>query len=224
MKLIGTEVGRVVALMMSEDWRPQKLGAQDLIRLIQERYTFVYAPNHSLPWEEVQKGGLKFQLGKITIENRSIPIQDMTFWNDGIVINASNTKDAEEVLENLFILAHETLGVRDLKNTGRRLFLSNLVVEFDQSINSIISKYSDFSETLNKFMEATYSVELPMQVRSVSFHYDELTIPPWIKVAPFSIDRRLTYKYSDNRFFCEAPLRSEDHLKALELFENILSK
>lgn len=224
MRLIGQELGRAVAMLTPEEWRSRSLSTPDAFKLIKERYQFTYSPNLSLPWDDVQKNGWKFQLGKLAVKDSTVLIQELNIYNDGIVVNATTTDDAEAFLKDLFAWARETAGIRDLTNVGRRLFVSNVVVEFERPVNQLINGFKDFSLILNKLMQATYKADLPMQLRTLAFHYDQLALPEWIKVTYFSIDRRIGHKYEENRFFCEAPLRTSDHLNALEALENLLSK
>src|SRR5437867_1033837 len=113
MKVIGTEVGRVVALMTPEEWRPTKLSTADAFKAIKERYQFAYAPSLSIPWDALQKEGFKFNLGRLKVGDKDLPIQELTFYNDGIVINANNTDDAEAFLGDIAKWATETVGIRD---------------------------------------------------------------------------------------------------------------
>ena len=99
MKLIGPLCGRAVALMTPEEWYSRSLSPADAFKLIQERYQFANSPNLSLPWDETKKNGLKFVLGKISIKDATVPIQDLTFYNHGIVVNATTTDDAEYFLK-----------------------------------------------------------------------------------------------------------------------------
>lgn len=224
MELIGFELGRVVALLTTEDWRSTSLPIAEAFKLIKERYRFVYSPNLALPWDDVQKNGWKFQLGSVKFNDITLPIQEFTLYNDGLVVNATNTDAAEAFLNDLFGWARETAGIRDLTNVGRRLYVSNVVVEFERPVNQLINGFQDFSRILDKLMQDTYKVELPMQLRTLAFHYDQLALPSWINVTHFSIDRRIGHKYDENRFFSEAPFRTGDHLRALEALESLISK
>lgn len=220
MKLIGTELGRVVALMKPEEWRPRTLSTAEATNQVKERYKFVVSPNLSL--EEIQKGGLKFASGEFKSKGKVAPIQDLSFYADGIVVTALTTDDAEACLKDLFGWAHAVAGIADLSNVGRRVFVSNVIVEFDKSVNKLIAQFQEYSRILNKRMQATYKSDLPMELRTLAFHYDQLALPPWINTTYFSLERRVGHKYEENRFFCEAPFRTIDHLQALESLESLL--
>ncbi len=224
MKLIGPELGRAVVMTTPEEWRSRSISMPDAFRLIQERYQFAHAPNLSVSFEEVQKSGFKFGLGKLRVNDTTIPIQELALFNDGIVVNAMTTDNAEAFLMDLFRWANEIAGIRDLTNVGRRLFVSQLIVEFEKPVNQLINGFKEFTLILNQLLQATYKVDLSMQLRTLNFHYDQLAVPEWIRVTHFTIDRRVGHLYDENRFFSEAPFRTADHLQALEALENLLNK
>lgn len=223
MKLIGYELGRVAALINEEEWRPRYLGVSEIIGLIQKRYQFIYPPKVSAPWEEVSKNGIKFGHGTFNYQNTIVPIQEVAFFNDGIVVSALTTQDSETWLADLFSWAATDLGIRDLTNVGRRTFLSRIVVEFDKPANNLVNKFDSYANILASLMQETYQNDFKMQLRTLGFHYDQLEMPEWIKVTYFSIDRRSNHKYEENRFHSESPFRTADHIKALESLEALLN-
>ena len=224
MRLIGTELGRMVVLLTQEEWRPTKLSTFDAMGAIKDRYSFAYAPSASIPWETLQKDGFKFSQGKFRIRDLDASIQDLTFFSDGIVVNAHNTDEAEAFFQDLISWAKEFAGVRDLTNVGRKLYVSHVIVEFERPVNQLINRFQEFSLVLNQLMRTTYEFDFQMQLRTLGFHYDHFITPEWHKPTYFSIDRRIGHKYEANRFFCESPLRTNDHLLALRLLEEMLPK
>ena len=225
MRLINTEIGRVVRLIPMEEIRP--LGwvhPPSAFKMLAERYSFGYSPAMRGTWEEAQKDGLKFQLGKQVHGNRTINVTDLTLYTDGIVVSAASTDDAELFLDDLMAWAKEVFGFKDIDRTNTKtLYLSNLIVELESSTDSLLKKFTLLSESLGKLLLTTYGLDAVVQVCGLGLHFDRtITIPAWQTLTQFSLDRRINQPYSQNRFFSAAPLRTKDHLAFLETIEATL--
>jgi hypothetical protein len=220
MKLIGTELGRIVLLFSPEEGRPLRgLHPPDVFKAITERYSFEYSPDLHLPWDEVQKNGIRFKLGKFSLEGKTVAISELTFYNDGIVISAFTTEDAEAISKDLLSWAKETLGFRDFIKLPRQLYLSHIVVKFAHSPNKLLKSFEQFSTILSELYEKRYKNKVPFELVSLNIGYDKLNVPQWFAPATFSIERRVGKQFEDDTFFCEAGLSTTDHIQALEALE-----
>ncbi len=74
----------------------------DLIPKIKERYQFVISPkNEDLLPSDPPKGA-EFKIGKLDIEGRTIVVNVLSVFSDGIVIDTTtSTDDADAVLSDL---------------------------------------------------------------------------------------------------------------------------
>lgn len=226
MRIVNTETGRVVRLLPLEEIRP--LGGihpPTVLRMVSERYDFSSPPQLQRPWEEAQKDGLKFQLGKLAYGNRTIYIGDFTLYNDGLVATSTSTDDAGIFLDDLFKWSKEVLGFRDIDpGMVRNLYVSNIIVELKSSPDLLLKNFTSLSESLAKLLSATYELDIPVQVSGLEMNFDRTaTIPAWQTLSPFTLDRRINQPYSKNIFFSGAPLRTKDHLAFLELMESTLT-
>lgn len=226
MRLINTEMGRVVRLIPMEEIRPLSgIHPPTALRLVAERYAFNNVPELHRTWEEAQKDGLKFQLGKLVHGNRTINIGDFTLYNDGIVATSASTDDAELFFDDLLNWGKEVFGFRDLAPAGvRTLYLSNIIVELESSPDVILKSFIALSESLAKLLRATYGLNIPVHMSGVELNFDRtLTTPAWQTLTPFTLDRRVHQPYSKNICFSGAPLRTKDHLAFLEIIESTLN-
>lgn len=223
MELISTESGRVASLFPAEETRSLSGGhAPSAIHMVQERYSFGYAPDLRRAWEDIQKDGLRFQLGKFMHGNKAINIKEFTVYNDGLVVTAFNTDDAEIFLKDILAWSKEVFGMRDPKTTVRTLYVSQLLVEFRSSLNPILDGFEVITGQLNKYLKASYGIEEPVQFSGLGLNYDRSEVPAWQNVAQFLLERRIGYPYSKNRYFTEAPLRTQEHLNLLQVIESVV--
>lgn len=226
MRLINTEIGRVIRLIPMEEIRP--LGGLHLptaLRMVSEQYGFSHTPDLLRNWEETQKDGLKFQLGKLVHGNRTINVIDFTLYNDGIVATSVSTDDAELFLDDLMAWGKEVFGLREIDRTNvRTLYLSNVIVEFESSPDSLLKSFTILSESLAELLRTTYGLDLPVQLYGLGLHFDRtITVPAWQTITQFTLDRRINQPYSKNRFYSGAPLKTKDHLAFLEIIESTLN-
>ena len=220
MKLIATEVGKVISQFPLEEIRP--LGGihiPEVIQSIKDRYSFSYAPDLSLPWEKVNQQGLQFRLGKLETDSGQIYIQELNALPDGIVATAQRTDEAEVFIDDLMAWMKNSLGMRDLSSPPTLWFHSQVVVEFDGEINHLLKTFDKISSSLGKFLSKEYKIKEPVQLSKLTLGCDRLTLPTSAPVAEFALERRINRPYDEQRFISGAPLRTSDHLRALEILE-----
>lgn len=226
MQIINYEIGRIIRIFPLEDIRPASgLHPPTALRMIAERYGFAHTPELKRSWEESQQEGLRFQLGRVTNRIRTININDFTIYNDGLVATTTTTEDAEIFLDDLQSWVREEFGYKDPnRSTLRTLYMSTMVVEFDSSPDELLKSYSAISSICGESLRQTYGIEIPVQISKLSLTYDRtLATPAWQTLAHFNIERRVNYPYKENRFYCEAPLKTTDHANILQAFDALLS-
>lgn len=224
MKLIGTELGRYGLFFSAEEVRPlQGVPPQLSTKAIRERYGFEYAPNFSLPWEEVQKEGFKFKLGKFSREGKDALISELGIYNDGIVVNAFTTEDAEAFCNDLLDWGKKTFGFRDFLNPPRHIYASQITVQFAASVDHLIRSFDEITHLFGNILAKAYKLNFPLELQAVAFDYDHLIVPPTYDLVRFIIERRINTKYEEGVFWCQAPLPTSIHIEALETFEKLIS-
>src|SRR3989449_10526356 len=104
--------------------------------LIVERYGYTYVTSGSTPLEQIQKDGFKFQMGKVQSSNRMFVIEELSIFNDGIVVAGKTTDAAEAFIAYLTQWAKDSHGFRiDETLWKKKLFLSEMTVQFDTQIS-----------------------------------------------------------------------------------------
>src|SRR5215471_10848941 len=99
MKIIATDTGRVVQLIVMEEVRPPSgVYIPALYQAIGDRYGFVAKPQDP---QAAITSGAKFNHGRLITPNKTYVISENGVYNDGIIVDATNTDDAEIILEDL---------------------------------------------------------------------------------------------------------------------------
>jgi hypothetical protein len=219
MKLITTETGRILQLIVMEEIRPASgLYMPDLFQRISERYGFVVAPSN-IP-EAIVKGA-KFNHGRLITPNRTIVISELGVYNDGVIVDTSNTDDAEHVCRDLITWANSTFRLRERQTIIPPRFSSVITVEFEREIEKIIKGINIFVARASAAFLHAYDMEIDAKLLRLSVNADPLTVIPMLNTQ-FYIERRIQRPYSENRYQAAAPLRTEEHVAMLETIEKAL--
>src|SRR3989442_259289 len=130
MKEISHLLGRVAVLVPPAEILPfTGWFAPKAFTDIAQRYSFQTTPNLTIPVEQIQKDGFKFQFGKVAGEDgKDLPITEFNIFHDGFVVNATRTEDAERFLSDLLSWGKKHFGLRDPVRQPRRLFASQVEV------------------------------------------------------------------------------------------------
>ena len=165
--------------------------------------------------------GIKFENGEFTIDGAHVSIENLDIYNDGIVATARNTSDAEAILDDAIEWGMETFGLRRPEKMLPRTYTSWVVVDFEEPIAQLFSKFDNLRTLITKSFEETYKRTLDFQMQRIAFNVDPQLLPPYTQT-DFAIDRRGGSPYSLNRFFCSAPLKTDSHIALLEGIEATL--
>jgi len=219
MKIISTEAGQVLQLFVMDEIRPLSgLYLPTLLAALGERYGFVTKPANL--GDDLAKG-VKFQTGHHVTDGRDISINEITFFNDGVIVIALNTDDAEIVLDDFWAWATQTFKLREDQTKRPRTYVSSVVVEFGSSIDAAIKGFETASKKVSDAINVTYGRKVDTSIFRLSFAADPTTVPPHFNTQ-FTIERRLGIPFSKNRYFSSAPLKTKAHLGILKELENIL--
>ena len=228
MKINSNLLGKVVVFVNIDEVVPERnIYVPSALSALSERYTFAFSPTLSDSIESTREKGFKFEQGKfISSEGDERTIQEFTIWPDGFVVGAFTTDDAEAFLDDLLTWGKQTFGLRvGLDALPLRAYLSQIVVEFDHSLVQTLSILQPICNAFDKVLQETYGSAFPTtEPVVVKLDYDHAVAPAAFKIlSPFGIERRENHRFTDdNVFFCQAPLRTDDHIKLLEAFESLL--
>ncbi len=220
MKLVATEVSRLLLLIVMDEIRP--LGGAfmpAIFRAIMSRYEFVVGPTDIA---DAIKNGAKFEHGRFVSAAGPIVINDIGIFNDGIVVGAPTTDYADAITDDLLGWATSTFGLRERTTLKPRTYTSNVVVEFDRAAERALGRFESLSRKMSAALAESRGWGCGVSVQRLAFQADPLTLPSSMMPptsTQFSIERRGGAPYAQNRFWCAAPLRTGEHLALLEAIE-----
>ena len=230
MKIKNVKLARSIWLFDLQDLNPSgKDIAEDLFDWIKDSYGFSVAPDLRTPMATAKQtgadaqpmsNGAVFEKGHFqTREEVFIEIGKLTIFNDGIVIDTSSSttegdRFAQDLLESA---AHEFSLTYDAETVRKRIYLSELVVRSDVSLDLINSGLAAFATRISE----AFSEEPKPQVRIGGLQF-------WSepneagKHRLFTLERQAGKTFSERRYFSQAPFQTEEHFKLLQELERIM--
>jgi hypothetical protein len=221
MQLLSVLNARAVWILPLLDLNPRgRAIGSDLIDWLKKTYDFKKYPSSVVDVDQSQ--ALVFSSGTFEFVDESgndnrIAV-DLSIFNDGLVANTrSATKDADRFIEqglksavSMFDLEYTPTMVR------QKLYLSEVDVKLDRPLSSINPNLQKLGDKISTLLNGT-----SFEVSNIEFARDPRA--PW-QHASFKVERRLNVPLSENRYFCVAPLHTEDHLQLLSEFEQFLQR
>jgi hypothetical protein len=216
MNIISYRSGSLIALFPMEEFSPLKtVNEKHVLDKISEIYKFGKSPNISVSRDELQKSGLVFETGFHDTPDGTATIIQFSVHNDGVIIRASTTDQAE----NFFMELKEWLvNEYDFRPVPvNSMYMSEIVVDFEKPLSNA---FKDFEKILNivttKVSESREVISSSLQGFSIEFS-EKSNIPR------FFIERRVGSDIKQERYFCGAPLKTKDHVEVLGEIERLLS-
>lgn len=185
---------------------------------IVQRYSFQKFPKALEEFDESK--GVEFYEGKIS----GRVIQKLTIFSTLIAVETrSNTLDSRRILEDALTWGAEKFGLKYSPGMIKRFaYVSNLSFYSDAPILGANSALANLAERTSGAVSEIWQEPIQYQPMSVAIGHDPLARK--YGIAPFSITRRAESRFSDNKYFSEAPLPTDVHIKFLEQFEVEISK
>jgi hypothetical protein len=219
LQLSAVILARAIGYIETFDLSPRgKIFFPELVREIVRRFDFQKFPKTLEEFDESK--GVEFLEGKIGKRT----IQKLGIWNTILVLETrSSTEDSREILEEILLWGAEKFGLNYRPGMIKRFaYVSDLSFYSDAPILSV-------SPALTKLAEKTSRLLSELWQEPVSYESVNLTIghDPMARkygIAPFSITRRAEAKFSENKYFSEAPLPTETHISLLEEFESEIKR
>ncbi|HEV7731417.1 MAG TPA: hypothetical protein VGR62_04605 [Candidatus Binatia bacterium] len=198
----------------------------DLIGAVQERYGFVRFPTTAREVLPPNDGvPLVFEHGKFERDGRQVLIQRLELLRYAISLDAAtSTEDADIVVDDLLAVGSEYI-----TPAGRRFYISHLELTQpgvgipvpERAVPAIGSVARDLARLLPTYEPGTWANGIPPDAFAVA-GFSLLVDPAGAQFAcDFRLERRANVPLSSNLFFSQAPLRTTDHIAALERFFEI---
>jgi hypothetical protein len=225
MKLIATVQGTVGLFASHDDVVPPNgVAVSDLIRVIGDTYKFSVRP----PVEHLQTplmSQLVFQSGVLEIGNEKLPITQLVTFPTGEMVSAINTDLAERVMDHYTALLDRELGYRFASAPTRKIYQSNIVVEFDKGLEEKITALKKIEELVSGDIKRSE----PFKIKRLAFGSGRVGLPfiqlslSGLEKTDFVIERRDPEPYDKNRYFCGAPTKTQDLIRLVEKIEQEIS-
>jgi hypothetical protein len=222
MKLILSTNSSVAVRVPSEDVVPDKgLIEQDLINFVMRLYRFP-APPQILPTPNGNH--LLFQGGKAVIGTDTYPVMQLAVIPNGDIITSTTTDIGAMIIRDFIQNLDEGLGYRFSKAPYHFNYISNLITEFDKPLEQLNNTFSVIERLLGDAIDRPSG---PFKLKRLAFGFGNPRPPSIINLeafdnADFIIERRADVPYSQNRYFCSAPLQTGDHIRVLEQIESTI--
>jgi hypothetical protein len=189
----------------------------DLIPKIKQRYQFAVIPKvEDLVPADPPKGA-EFKIGKLEVHGRTIVVNVLTVFADGVVVDTStSTDDADTFMSDLIEWAKEE--APQIKPKGPRFYVSQMEIKTSASLENYLPPLKSIGEKISKLLNG-YKIEAPAyQVSTLGLHFDE-SGKPVPHAGAFSLERRANVPYADNVWFVQAPVKTADHVALLKDLE-----
>ena len=184
----------------------------DLIKGIGERYKFQKLPK----LEERAEKGLVFEEGKIGNK----VIAKFTIFDALLVLETrSNTSDSKQLIEDMLLWGSAKLDLTyNPDSIKRHAYISSLtfysdVPLLDAGCQPLLDLAAKTSAALTEIWQE------PVQYYPVNIAVGHDPMARSHGIAAFVITRRQEARFSENKYFSEAPLPTDMHIAFLEEFE-----
>lgn len=213
MKLSAVILAKTLAYIEIADLNATgKLFYPEVVKAIAERYRFERLPKI----EERDEKGLIFEEGKIGNK----VISKLTIFQALIVLETrSNTSDSKQLIEELLLWSAAKFDLTYNPNSIKRYaYISDLTFYSDVPLLGAACK--PLLELASKTSAALTEIwQEPVQYypANIAIGHDPMTRSH--SIAPFVITHRAESRFSENKYFSEAPLPTDMHISFLEEFE-----
>lgn len=214
MKLSAILMSRVLAFVDTADLRPTSgLHAPDFVEEVAKQFHFQKYPQ-TLEEFDIQKG-MEFLNGKIGKR----AITKLALWPNIVVIEGRrNSTDCQTMLGEILEWATVKFDLNYSPEMIRRYaFVSDISFVSDAPILAFSPLLQRIADRTGKALSETWKEQVVYELFDLKIGHDPL-IRKW-GIAPFQITRRAEHKFSENKYFSEAPLPTDLHIELLEEYE-----
>jgi hypothetical protein len=199
--------------------------ARDLIDFVATAYSFSVKP--AIP-DGVPPSAIPvrvFQSGFLLKDDARLPIFQLGLFLNGYIVTAATTDVAEMIMNDLLEKLDVELGFQNRRARQQRIYQSNLSVQFAHPFEDLIEHLAVIGELLDREIPRP---QMSFKIKRLAFGYGDPFDPNTamtmesLKAGDFTIERRASEPYAENRYFCSAPTRTSDHAMILEAIEQRL--
>jgi hypothetical protein len=214
LKISAILLSRVLAFIDTAELRPTGgLHAPDFVEEVAKQFEFQKFPQ-AVEEFNIQKG-MVFLTGRIGAG----AISKLTIWPNILVIEGrSSTTECKEMLNEIL---HWAAMKFELTFTPemitRYAFVSDLSFTSDAPLLTFDPLLSKIAERVSASLSELWLDPIHYELFDLRIGHDPLT-RKW-GIAPFQIARLAEHRFTENKYFSEAPLPTDLHIELLEEYE-----
>lgn len=214
MRLSAVVLARVLAFIEPYDLAPKGgIDFPELAREMGKYFRFEKSPQ-TLEEHDLTKGA-EFHLGRFGKK----PITKFVVWPNILVLETrSSTDDSKSLIEEILLWGRERFNLTYEPGMIKKFgYVSDLTFYSDAPIlsaNPLLDRIADkASESLTSIWKE------PVRFEPIEFKIGHDPLSRKWALAPFQITRRAETQFSENKYFSEAPLPTNEHISLLEEYE-----
>jgi hypothetical protein len=217
MEVAAIHLARAMAFVEPIDLNPRgTVFYPDLVRALVARYSFQKFPQKAEDFDETK--GVTFAEGKFG----NVVVEQLIIYAYGILVDTRvSTQESKRLLEEAIQWGSKELGLA-YKPVHRWQYASQLTFHSEIPLAASHSAFRALADGMSKGVSEIMGENIRYELAVVSIDHDQL-----IRKHPlgrFSIQRRENAPFSENKYFSDAPLPTDMHIRLLERFEADLSK
>jgi hypothetical protein len=218
MEVAAVLLARAMAYVESSELNPQAgVFYPNLVRAIVARYNFQKFPQKPEDFDEAK--GVVFAEGRL---GDSV-IEQLAIYTYGIILDTrTSTQESRRLLEEGLQWASKEMGLVYKPSMIKRWqYASNLIFYSKVPLTGVHSAFQKVADSLTRTAAELTGEKLKYELVSFGVNYDQLNRKH--PFGSFSIQRRENVPFSENKYFSDAPLPTDVHMKLLEQFEADIS-
>jgi hypothetical protein len=214
LQLSAVILARVLGFIETFDLSPRgQAYFPEIVSKIVERYNFQKFPQKIEEFDESK--GVEFHEGRIG----NLPIQKFVIWTSLLVLETrSSTADSRQILEEMLLWGAANAGLNYKPGMIKRFgYVSDLTFYSDVPILSVHPALTKLAARTSVALSEIWQEPVQYEPTNLAVGHDPMARK--YGIAPFSITHRAEARFSENKYFSEAPLPTDTHIALLEEFE-----
>jgi hypothetical protein len=210
-ELAAIHLARSMAFVEPLDLNPHgRVYYPDLVTALVNRYGFKKFPEKPEDFDEVK--GVTFVGGKFG----GVVLEQFVIYRFGLALDTRvSTAESKRLLEEAMIWGKE-IGLV-LRPVPRWQYVSQITFHSKALLTCGDSAFTRLADSTSKAVSEVAGENVKYELIFASVDHDPLTRKH--PLGRFSIQRRENTPFSENKYFSDAPLQTDVHIKLLERFE-----
>lgn len=217
MRLSAVILARAIAFVETVDLSPRgKVFYPDLAKELVQRYQFQKFPQTLEDFDE-QKG-ITFVGGK----SGETVIEKLTIYTNGILVDTrTDTAASKRIIDEALQWARSKFGLHyDAGMIQRFGYVSQLTFYSEAKLDTLHPALRKLAERISSAVSEIQNERFHYQTTSIAIQHDPSLRK--YQIAGFTIQPRAETRFSEGKYFSEAPLATDLHWEMLQQFEKDL--